>query len=174
MFFIVSSPSVGQDQSKTITFAWADELAPTLTTKCGDARIIMPDGRVYAPTPKFMGRIQGLPDDYKYPKATTNAFKIIGNGIPTQLTKAVMGGVLDSAYEQTHDGQVLYSDRDTEAVSNRSLLANALESVAKEGEERNLLRNYQTNLVKMSVKHNIRAFTLFSAFFPRIQKGQTF
>ena len=99
-------------KSKTVTYAWADELAPTLTTKCGDARIIMPDGRVYAPTPKFMGRIQGLPDDYKYPKAVTNAFKIIGNGIPTQLTKAVMGGVLDSAYEQTHDGKVLYSDRD--------------------------------------------------------------
>ncbi len=98
-------------KSKTVSFAWADELAPTLTTKCGDARIIMPDGRVYAPTPRFMGRIQGLPDDYKYPKATTNAFKIIGNGIPTQLTKAVMGGVLDSAYEQTHDGEVLYSDR---------------------------------------------------------------
>ena len=98
-------------KSKTITFAWADELAPTLTTKCGDARIIMPDGRVYAPTPKFMGRIQGLPDDYKYPKAVTTAFKIIGNGIPTQLTKAVIGGVLDSAYEQTHDGKVLYSDR---------------------------------------------------------------
>ena len=101
-------------KSKKITYAWADELAPTLTTKCGDARIIMPDGKVYAPTPKFMGRIQGLPDNYKYPKANTNAFKIIGNGIPTQLTKAVMGGVLDSAYQQTHDGKVLYSDRDSE------------------------------------------------------------
>ena len=100
-------------KSKTINYAWADELAPTLTTKCGDARIIMPDGRVYAPTPKFMGRIQGLPDDYKYPKSTTRAFTIIGNGIPTQLTKAVMGGVLDSAYEQTHNGDVLYSERDT-------------------------------------------------------------
>jgi DNA-cytosine methyltransferase len=108
-------------KSKQINYAWADELAPTLTTKCGDARVIMPDGRVYAPTPKFMGRIQGLPDDYKYPKATTNAFKIIGNGIPTQLTKAVMGGVLDSAYEQTHDGQVLYSDRDPDADISYSL-----------------------------------------------------
>ena len=107
-------------KSKQINYAWADELAPTLTTKCGDARIIMPDGRVYAPTPKFMGRIQGLPDDYKYPKATTNAFKIIGNGIPTQLTKAVMGGVLDSAYEQTHDGEVLYSDRDSATALNEA------------------------------------------------------
>ena len=109
-------------KSKKITYAWADELAPTLTTKCGDARIIMPDGKVYEPTPKFMGRIQGLPDDYKYPKAKTNAFKIIGNGIPTQLTKAVMGGVLDSAYEQTHDGQVLYSDRDYVAYDRTAIL----------------------------------------------------
>lgn len=110
---------------KTITFAWADELSPTLTTKCGDARIIMPDGIVYAPTPKFMGRIQGLPDNYKYPKATTNAFKIIGNGIPTQLTKAVIGGVLDSAYMQTHDGKVLHQKK---RESNRTILANALET----------------------------------------------
>ena len=130
-------------KSKTINFAWADELAPTLTTKCGDARIIMPDGRVYAPTPKFMGRIQGLPDDYKYPKATTNAFKIIGNGIPTQLTKAVMGGVLDSAYEQTHDGKVLYQKKKT---TNRTLLANALESVAQNDIERTKLTQYKEKI----------------------------
>lgn len=97
-------------KSKQINYAWGDELAPTLTTKCGDARIIW-NGKVYEPTPKFMGRIQGLPDDYVYPSAKTNAFKIIGNGIPTQLTKAVMGGVLDSAYAQTHDGDILYSGR---------------------------------------------------------------
>ena len=112
------------NKRKQVSYAWADELAPTLTTKCGDARIIMPDGIVYKPTPKFMGRIQGLPDNYKYPKATTNAFKIIGNGIPTQLTKAVIGGVLDSAYEQTHNGDILYSERkgnvNTEKIGNET------------------------------------------------------
>ena len=40
----------------------------------------------------------------------------------------------------------LYSDRSPDAFSNRSLLTNALEIVAKEGEERNLLRNYKTKL----------------------------
>ena len=119
-------------KSKTINYAWADQLAPTLTTKCGDARIIMPDGRVYAPTPKFMGRIQGLPDDYKYPKANTNAFKIIGNGIPTQLTKAVMGGVLDSAYEQTHEGQKLYSDRDSYAPTFYSHMGKVVDGIKAE------------------------------------------
>ena len=122
-------------KSKQVTYAWADELAPTLTTKCGDARIIMPDGKVYEPTPKFMGRIQGLPDDYKYPKAKTNAFKIIGNGIPTQLTKAVVGGVLDSAYEQTHDGQKFYSDRSTNDES--------IHDYARRGELENYKGDYK-------------------------------
>jgi hypothetical protein len=106
----------------------------------------MPNGRVYAPTPKFMGRIQGLPDDYKYPKAQTRAFTIIGNGIPTQLTKAVIGGVLDSAYEQTHDGQVLYSDRNPESVSDRVRLANALESAATNSTERKILKEYKETI----------------------------
>ena len=100
-----------------VTYCWEGEICPTLTTKCGEAKLVMPDGNIYAVTPEFMGRIQGLPDDYKYPKAKTRAFTIIGNGIPTHLTKAVVGGVLDSAYEQTHDGKVLYSDRGkTESV----------------------------------------------------------
>ena len=133
------------NKSKQAIFAWADELAPTLTTKCGDARIIMPDGKVYEPTPKFMGRIQGLPDDYKYPKAKTNAFKIIGNGIPTQLTKAVIGGVLDSAYEQTHEGKVLYQDRAEDSVSNRALLANAFEGIAKP-EEKQKIQEYKDKI----------------------------
>ena len=109
----------------TVTFCWEGEICPTLTTKCGEAKLVMPDGYIYAVTPEFMGRIQGLPDDYKYPKEKTRAFTIIGNGIPTHLTKAVVGGVLDSAYEQTHDGRVLYQKKE---VSNRTLLANALES----------------------------------------------
>ena len=127
----------------TVTFCWEGEICPTLTTKCGEARLVMPDGNIYAVTPEFMGRIQGLPDDYKYPKEKTRAFTIIGNGIPTHLTKAVVGGVLDSAYEQTHDGQVLYSDRDVESVSNRSLLANAFEGVAQNDIEKQKIQEYK-------------------------------
>ena len=160
-------------KSKTAIFAWADELAPTLTTKCGDARIIMPDGKVYAPTPRFMGRIQGLPDDYKYPKATTNAFKIIGNGIPTQLTKAVMGGVLDSAYEQTHDGEVLYSDRSPSAVSTRTLLANALETTAQNDIERNKLEQYKKKIELIEAEQAKLAEIKKQANDIRFTKGRT-
>lgn len=127
----------------TVTYCWEGDICPTLTTKCGEARLVMPDGNIYAVTPEFMGRIQGLPDDYKYPKEKTRAFTIIGNGIPTHLTKAVVGGVLDSAYEQTHDGQVLYQDRADESVSNRSLLANAFEGLAQNDIEKNKIQEYK-------------------------------
>lgn len=127
----------------TVTYCWEGDICPTLTTKCGEARLVMPDGSIYAVTPEFMGRIQGLPNDYKYPNEKTRAFTIIGNGIPTHLTKAVVGGVLDSAYEQTHDGQVLYQDRDTESVSNRSLLANAFEGLAQNDIEKNKIQEYK-------------------------------
>ena len=130
----------------TVTYCWEGDICPTLTTKCGEARLVMPDGNIYAVTPEFMGRIQGLPNDYKYPKEKTRAFTIIGNGIPTHLTKAVVGGVLDSAYEQTHDGQVLYQDRDTDSISNRSLLANAFEGLAKDDTEKNKIREYKEKI----------------------------
>ena len=110
--------------------AYADKPAPTLLASSHDARIVMPDGRVLKATPRVMARIQGLPDDYKLPKQTTRAYTVIGNGIPTQLTKAVMGGVLDSAYEQTH-GKVLYSDRET-APTFYSHMAKVIDGVKQE------------------------------------------
>ena len=130
----------------TVTYCWEGEVCPTLTTKCGEAKLVMPDGNIYAVTPEFMGRIQGLPNDYKYPKEKTRAFTIIGNGIPTHLTKAVVGGVLDSAYEQTHNGDILYSERNKNSVSNRSLLANALESAVTNEYERKTLADYKEEL----------------------------
>jgi hypothetical protein len=42
-----------------------------------------------------------------------------------------------------YEGQVMYSDRDPDSVSNRSLLANALESVAQNDIERNKLKEYK-------------------------------
>ena len=41
------------------------------------------------------------------------------------------------------EGQPLYQDRDTDSVSNRSLLANAFEGVAKDDLERNKIREYK-------------------------------
>lgn len=138
----------GTNKSHQVDFAWADGLAPTLTTKCGDARIIMTDGKVYKPTPAFMGRLQGLPDNFKYPEQKTLAFRVIGNGVPTQLTSAVMGGLLESAYE-TEYGSKLYSERDN-TPSNRELLANAMTPLAANQAEANKLTEYTDNIVSLN------------------------
>ena len=45
-----------------------------------------------------------------------------------------------------YEGQVMYSERDTDSVSTRSLLANALEGTALKPEEKNLLQKYKTHI----------------------------
>ena len=45
-----------------------------------------------------------------------------------------------------YEGQTLYSERDTDSVSTRSLLANALEGTALKPEEKNLLQKYKTHI----------------------------
>ena len=57
----------------------------------------------------------------------------------------VAQGIVDefvNEYKDSHEG-VQFSDRDTESVSNRSLLANAFESVAQNDIERNRLQEYK-------------------------------
>lgn len=73
------------------------------------------------------------------------------------------------------DGQVNYSDRDTtaESASTRSILSNALESVAKEGEERNILRNYKTNVKMIEAEQAKLAKVKSDANALRFKKGRT-
>ena len=52
-------------------------------------------------------------------------------------------GARQSELMQFH---TMYQERSAEDISNRGLLANALESAATPGEEKNLLRNYKTNI----------------------------
>lgn len=52
------------------------------------------------------------------------------------------------SYTERNDG-VKYSDRDTESVSNRSLLTNALEGVAQNEWEQNKLNEYKENIAKV-------------------------
>lgn len=137
----------GTNNGGRVDYAWEDELCPTLTTKCGDARIII-DGKVYKPTVEFMGRLQGLPDDFNYTKKTLS-FKIIGNGIPVQLTQAVMGGLLDSTYSQTHEGKVLYSERDTETNKQQERTTKFLQ---KQNEKLKKDNEYLKQLVRLQGK----------------------
>ena len=77
-----------------IPHAYGDEILPTLRTKSGDV-IIMPGGKVLRADGRVLARITGLGDDYLLPKTESLAHTIIGNGIPVQLTKGVIGPLLN-------------------------------------------------------------------------------
>lgn len=77
-----------------LVYAKASETCPTIMANTKDARIFTTDGRVLEVSPEFFRRIQGLPNTYALPKSKTRAFKILGNGIPVELTEAVVGSLL--------------------------------------------------------------------------------
>lgn len=91
-----------------IGHAFADELVPTLRTKGGDI-IVMPDGRVLKATPRVLARISGMSDDYTMPKSDDLAHTVVGNGIPVQLTKAVMGSLIENVKSDLDSGATEYS-----------------------------------------------------------------
>lgn len=88
--------------------AFSDELVPALRTKGGDI-IIMPDGRVLKATPRVLARISGMSDDYVMPKTDDLAHTIVGNGIPVQLTKAVMGSLIKNVKSDLDSSATEYS-----------------------------------------------------------------
>ena len=91
-------------KSGEIQYAYADQPSPTLMTDGSEARIILTDGTILKVTPRVFARIQGLDDNFQFPTQKrnpekihqSNAFKIVGNGIPTQLTQAIVNPLLDT------------------------------------------------------------------------------
>lgn len=97
---------LGGEKSGELTFATADKPAPTILAKSTEAKILMPDGRILRATPRVMARIQGLPDefdlglknDYDMEESrgnVTNAYRVVGNGVPVQLTQGIVGPLLE-------------------------------------------------------------------------------
>ena len=76
-------------------YAWADEPLPTITASGSADRIIMPDGRVKLASPRILARATGLPDSYRLPHSRSLAHTIIGNGVPVDMTKAVIAPLLN-------------------------------------------------------------------------------
>ena len=71
----------------------------------------------------------------------------VGKTVLDNGTEVWSMAITDSMQESVlTDGQPLYSDRDTDSVSNRSLLANALESVAQNDIERKRLQEYKEKI----------------------------
>lgn len=102
-----------------VAYAEEGKLSPALTTHCYEAVLALPGGKILKPDAKFLGRIMGLPDDFVYPHhkdgrtKTSVAATVIGNGVPVELSNAVIGGVIEYAYAQTY-GQAMYSTQDEE------------------------------------------------------------
>lgn len=54
----------------------------------GSVRISV-NGRVYASSPRFLARIQSLPDNYTLPENKALAVAIIGNGVPCEMYRMI-------------------------------------------------------------------------------------
>ena len=71
--------------------------AYTVMAGTGQAfRIVLPGGVVKVVTDRALARWQGLPDSYVLPTAHTLANKVVGNGVPTELTKYVLSPVAEA------------------------------------------------------------------------------
>ena len=118
-------------------------------------------------------------DSGDYIKKKSAETLMLQNATP-HTPKASVGQTSDITISQNSDSVKDFSEnsqknsvRDPKDQSNRSLLANALESVAKEGEERNLLRNYKTNIRLMEAEEVKLAKVKKEANKLRLTKGKT-
>ena len=88
--YLVQSTSKGAPQKM---------YGPAYTVMAGTGqamRIVLPGGIVKVVTDRALARWQGLPDSYVLPKAHTLANKVVGNGVPTELTKYVLSPVAEA------------------------------------------------------------------------------
>ena len=91
--------------------------------------------------PKFLNK-------YGKKWGTTVGKTVLDNG-----TEVWSMAITDSMKESVlTEGQALYQDRDTDSVSNRSLLANAFEGLAKDDTERNKIREYKEHIALINAE----------------------
>ena len=81
-----------------------DQPSPTIVASEAETpRILMPDGRVLRVTPEAMKRLMGFGSEFVLPEDQKLAKRIVGNGIPKQLTRAVVVPVLESQGYQSRE-----------------------------------------------------------------------
>lgn len=122
---------LGGNKGKGLSWAPASKPAPTVIARSAEARILMPDGRVLRATPQVIARIQGLGDSFNLPMrkdmkgiALTRAYKVLGNGVPVELTKAVVEPLIRTAEQKVQK----YSE-DTDVKTQKAIAFNAKQSV---------------------------------------------
>ena len=76
-------------------YAYGSSPLPTITASGSADRIVMPGGEVKLVSPRVLARIMGLPDSYQLPESRTLAHTILGNGVPVEMTEAVIAPMLE-------------------------------------------------------------------------------
>lgn len=145
-------------KNKTFGHAYYDQMCPTIFAKTGASKIFLPNGTVKECTPIVLAKIMGV-DGFKLPKDVTTARRVIGNGIPASITQNIMGPVIETIKadneERLANGEdIMYSERETDPLDNRSLLSNALESVAKTEAEKKMLAEYKSKITSINEDQN--------------------
>lgn len=80
-------------------YAYGSSPLPTITASGSADRIVMPGGEVKLVSPRVLARIMGLPDSYQLPESRTLAHTILGNGVPVEMTEAVIAPMLEQFQE---------------------------------------------------------------------------
>jgi DNA (cytosine-5)-methyltransferase 1 len=57
----------------------------------GENMMVRPDGTVRYFTIREASRLQGLPDDYEFPRSWSESMRQLGNAVPSELAEAVGG-----------------------------------------------------------------------------------
>ena len=89
----------------------ADQPIGSVKAKVGEPKIILTNGRVLDVSPTIIARLMGIPDSFKLPNSKTRAFKILGNGVPGQLSRAMAVPLINEVIEQDRANQK-FSTRD--------------------------------------------------------------
>lgn len=86
-------------------YAWGSEPLPTILASGSADKIVMPNGDVKLVSPRVLARIMGLPDSYQLPEGRTLAHTILGNGVPVELTEAVIKPMLEPFQDEVYEAE---------------------------------------------------------------------
>ena len=127
------------DANGLVRYYPGNEPIGSVKAKVGEPKIILTNGTVLDVDPRVIARLMGIPDDYELPKAKTRAFKILGNGVPGQLSRAMAVPLIEEVIAQETSGQKLSMKED---ITPNMYLASAVLNNIRKAEDRAELEKY--------------------------------
>ena len=128
----ITYTTVNGDKYKSIR-EWFDDVSEQLHKVYGDKL----KGKLFVKEEGKTLYVQNKVTGQKYARL------IVGNGNAEVWSMDIPGTMTESVL---YEGQVMYSERDTDAISDRTLLANALESVTTSEAEKTKLSQYKAKI----------------------------